>query len=210
MLLRVGLTGLIGAGKSTVSTMLRQHGCITSDLDVLGHRQLDAGSESFDEIIAAFGNELVGIDGNIDRAALARVVFDDPAARQRLEHITHPRIHAAEERALAALDGIAVSEAALLVETGGWRRYHRLVVVVAPAAVREQRLVARGMSPEQVRARMRAQLPEAAKLAVASYVVDNAGTLEHTCERVTGLWKCLQEDLDALTQGRELPPRPRR
>lgn len=210
MILRVGLTGCIGAGKSVVASMLRDRGCHTIDLDVLGHRLLKAGSSAFADIVAAFGDGIVGEDGDIERAALARLVFEDADARRRLEAISHPRIAAAEAREQAAHEGIVVSEGALLVETGGWRRYHRLVVVIAPAAVRMQRLLARGMAAAQAQARMRTQLPEADKVAVASHVVDNAGTLDGTRQQVAHLWRALNEDLAALRQGRELPPPPRR
>lgn len=210
MLLRVGLTGSIGAGKSTVAGMLRQRGCHVVDLDAIGHLQLRASGESFDDVVAAFGRGVVGPDGGIDRGALAAIVFHDAAARRRLEAILHPRIAAAEERELRDRDGIAVSEAALLIETGGWRRYHRLVVVVAEAASRADRLVQRGMSAAQIRAREGAQLPQADKVAVADYLVDNSGDLAGTESQVDALMTCLTEDLDALRQGRELPPRPRR
>ncbi len=210
--LRVGLTGSIGAGKSTVAAMLHERGCRVLDLDRITHELLAAGGEAVGPVAAAFGSGVVAADGGIDRPALAALVFADADARRRLEAILHPRIRRIEQRHAAALAGrpeILVTEAALLIETGAAERYHRIVVVTAPARERERRLAARGLDPERARARMTAQMAEADKVAAADYVIDNGGVLRRTRRQVDALAEHLREDLHALTAGLPLPRRRR-
>lgn len=211
-ILRVGLTGNIGAGKSEVADVLREGGCLVLDADDLARRLLEPGTTAAAEIVAAFGARVRGPAGGVDRAALAAVVFGDEGARRRLEAITHPRIRDLEERLVQDWDakrGIAVTEAALLVETGGADRYHRLVVVTAPPEVRLGRLIDKGMAEDDARARMRAQMAEADKRAHADYVVDAGGSLEETRRQAETLLERLREDLRALACGTDLPPVPR-
>lgn len=211
VILRVGLTGNIGAGKSTVAATLRDGGCLIIDADELARGLLGADSEVAAQIVDAFGSGVRAADGSVDRAALAAVVFGDKSARRRLEAITHPHIRELEERRLrewGAARGIAVTEAALLVETGGVARYHRLLVVTAPGHVRLRRLLARGMDEEDVRARMQAQLPEAEKRALADYVIDNGGSLPDTRRRTEEVLQRLREDLHILARGGDLQRRP--
>lgn len=211
-ILRVGLTGNIGAGKSVVGEVLERGGCLVLDADDLGRRLLRPGSPVADAVIDTFGSMVRGADGGVDRAALARLVFADDEARARLEAILHPRIRELEDRSVRAWGverGIAVTEAALLVETGGDSRYHRLVVVTAPPEIRLRRLVDRGMGESDGRARMRAQMSETEKRAHADYVVDNGGSLEETRARTRRLLEYLRRDLEALERGVELPPAPR-
>lgn len=202
-LLRVGLTGNIGAGKSTVAARLGEHGCLILDADAIARELLAADPETIHEIRTAFGPGVFDTEGGVDRVALASRVFSDVEARRRLEAIMHPRIRAREEAGVAAWEverGIAVTEAALLVETGGAARYHRLVVVVADDAIRLERLVARGMSRDDVAARMAAQLDQAAKASVAHHVIDNSGDLATTHEQVDSLVRELQRALAELVQ----------
>ena len=209
--LRVGLTGNIGAGKSTVGAMLAARGCLVLDADRLGHELLLAGSPVRDAIVAEFGDDIVGEGGNLDRSALAQVVFSDPEARRRLESLTHPAIRDLEdERVREGGCDIAVTEASLLVETGAHVRYHRLVAVVAPEAVRRARLLERGMSAADIARRMAAQMPQEQKAAAADYVIDNGGPLAATEARVQRLHRALSADLEVVRRGDELrsiPPR---
>lgn len=203
--LRVGLTGNIGAGKSTVAGMLASHGCRVIDADRLGHRLLSAGSPVVDDVVAAFGEEVLAPEGAVDRSALAALVFADAAARRRLEAILHPAIRAEEEREAAedSGNGIVITEAALLVETGSHARYDRLVVVTAPESVRLERLAGRGMDRVDARERMAAQMTEAEKVSRADYVVDNGGTRASTREQVESLFRRLSEDLRSLADHRD-------
>lgn len=208
-ILRVGLTGNIGAGKSTVGGLLDGPQFLVLDADRLGHGLLEQ-DEVRTEIVDRLGTDILDAAGRLTRGALARRIFADDGARTQLESVLHPRIRAEEERRVAAWGvaaGIAVTEAALLVETGGHRRYQRLVVVTAPDEIRLERLVRRGMESGDARKRMRAQMPQESKLECADYAVDNGGTLEQTTGQVATLRAALLEDLDALVAGAKLASR---
>ncbi len=203
--LRVGLTGNIGAGKTTVGALLEEAGCLVVDLDRLGHELIaEPGSPAVAEIEARFGAKVLDQSGRVDRAALARLVFGDAAELQALEAILHPRIRALERervRDWSAAQGIAVTEAALLVETGGHTRYHRLVVVTAPDDVRLERIVQRGMARAEAESRMAAQMAQEFKAGLADYVIDNGGDLPTTQSAVRQLLLRLRQDLDDLARG---------
>jgi len=207
--LRVGLTGNIGAGKSTVAGLLDGPGFMIIDADRLGHMVLEE-DEARDQIATQLGTGILDATGRIDRRLLGQLVFGDPAARKQLEAIVHPRIRAAEAARVDAWgmrEGVAITEAALLVETGGRDRYHRLVVVSAPARARIARLAARGMSKTDVEQRMAAQMPDADKAATADYLVDNGGSPAETAAQVATTRVHLLEDLRALCAGLSLPSR---
>ncbi len=209
-ILKVGLTGNIGAGKSTVGTMLEAGGCLLIDADQLVRDLLTPGTDVNDQVVALFGAGVRAADGAIDRAALASIVFADEIARRRLEAIIHPRIPGLESERIAdwrVERGIAVTEAALLVETGGTARYQRLVVVLAPVETRVKRLAGRGLAEDDVRRRIAAQMPEIEKAAVADYTIDNSGDLEATAARVQELLGTLRADLDNVAAGISLPVR---
>ena len=207
--LRVGLTGSIAAGKSTVSSWLKERGYLVINADRLGHACMKPDTPGFNEIVAEFGDSILTSNGEIDRPSLGRLVFANPSRLQILNRILHPRIRAAEQAALtrcqnSTYSGIAVTEAALLVETRGYLRYDRLIVVVAPQEIRHRRLLDSGLSEHEARARMASQLPQSDKVAVADYVVDNGATLEETCSRVTTLCQLLERDLDRLRKDKPL------
>lgn len=209
-ILRVGLTGNIGAGKSTVGAMLASSGCLVIDADRLGHEVLSTGGQACLETKAAFGDTIVTRDGGIDRAALGRIVFADDGARARLNAIMHPRIRKLEDARIAAWPverGIAITEAALLVETGAIDRYMRLVVVYAPARTRAKRLRDRGMLAVDIRRRMAAQIPSVRLQALADYVIDNGGELDATRDAADALCTRLEADLALLESGVSLPSR---
>lgn len=196
MTLVVGLTGGIASGKSTVARLLRELGARMVDADQLARRVVEPGTLGLAEIVGAFGSEMIGADGALDRVRLGRRVFSDEGARRRLEGITHPRIAAAfaEEvmRAAAEEVGVLVYEAALLVESGGRGAVDRLVVVATLPEVQRRRVGARdGLDAAAAQARIDAQASMEAKIAVSDYVVMNDGTLEDLERKVTALWEKL-------------------
>lgn len=191
-MLVVGLTGGIATGKSTVSRMLADLGAVIVDSDVIAHALQRPGQAVHAAIVEAFGTGILTAAGEIDRAALGAVVFGDPAARARLEELMHPAIVAESERRVAeagrAGAALCVVDAALLVETGRYRRFDRLIVVVADEATQVARLVARnGLPREEALRRIRAQMPLAEKVAVADDVIDNSGSREATAVQVRDL-----------------------
>lgn len=197
-LLVVGLTGGIASGKSTVSAMLERAGIPVIDADRLAREAVEPGRPAFDEVVAAFGREVVGPDGRLDRARLGAIVFADPAARARLEAIVHPRVFEGERARLAEIarerpGGLAVVDAALLLESGNHRWMDAVVLVGAPRAAQVERLVTqRGLSPEEAEARVAAQWPLERKRPYADYEIDNGGSLAATEAQVKALVSALE------------------
>jgi dephospho-CoA kinase len=194
-MLRVGLTGGIGSGKSEVAALLAQHGAVVIDADALAREVVAPGTEGHAEVVAGFGPEVVGPDGALDRAALAERVFADVHARQRLEAVIHPRVRrrAAELEAMAPPDSVVVHDIPLLVETGQTDRFDVVVVVDLPTDLAVQRLVQqRGMAEQAARDRLAAQAGRDQRLAAADVVIDNSGDLEQLRARVDQLWRELK------------------
>ena len=189
-MLRVGLTGGIGAGKSTVARRLAEHGATIVDADALAREVLAPGTEGLAAVTERFGADVLRPDGSLDRAALARVAFADDDSRRALEAITHPRIadRTAELFAAAAQDAVVVHDVPLLVEKGMAARYQLVVVVDAPVEVRVGRLVRRGMSEADARARIAAQASEAERRAVADVWLDTDWPLAQVEAEVDALW----------------------
>jgi dephospho-CoA kinase len=190
--LRVGLTGGIGAGKSEVARRLAGHGAVVIDADRLAREVVAPGTGGLREVVEAFGPGVLGPAGALDRAALAKAVFDDEPARRRLEGIIHPRVRArtAELFAAAPADAIVVNDVPLLVEVGLAPTYHLVVVVEAAEATRVRRLVAdRGMAEVEARARIRNQTSDQARRAAADVVLDNDGEREALHAAVDDLWR---------------------
>ncbi|GAA3340979.1 dephospho-CoA kinase [Amorphoplanes nipponensis] len=191
-MLKVGLTGGIGAGKSAVAQRLAARGAVIVDADRLAREVVAAGTDGQAAVVEAFGPEVLGADGELDRPALGARVFGDEAARRRLEGIIHPRVRArtAELTAAAAPDAIVVNDVPLLVETGLAASYHLVVVVDADPAVRVRRLVTtRGMSEEQAAARIAAQADDAVRRDAADVVLTNNGGLGELDAQVERLWQ---------------------
>lgn len=191
-MLRVGLTGGTGAGKSSVARRLSELGAVVVDADALAREVLAPGSEGLAAVVAEFGPEVLDGDGGLDRAALARVVFADADRRAALERITHPRIAAltAQQVAAAPADAVVVHDVPLLVEKRMGAGYHLVVVVHAPAAERVRRLVAhRGMTAEDAWARVRAQASDDERRAAADVWLDNSGTPADLAAAVDDLWR---------------------
>jgi dephospho-CoA kinase len=188
----VGLTGGIGSGKSAVAQRLAKHGAIIIDADVIAREVVAPGTDGLREVVAVFGTEILGADGALDRPALGRLVFEDPAARERLEAIVHPRVRArtAEIVAAAPEDAVVVNDVPLLVEAGLAGAYEIVIVVEAPEAVRVARLVTdRGMSEADARARIAAQATDGQRRAVAHVVIVNDGSRGDLDAKVDEVWQ---------------------
>ena len=181
-MLRVGLTGGIASGKSAVSRVLVRRGIPVIDADQVARELVAPGSDALREIVEAFGREVLAPEGALDRSRLRAIVFPDEAKRRRLEAILHPRIRAEQDRRLQKLEGegvpVAVVDAALMIEGGGWKRFDLLVVVDSREEDQIARLRGRnGLDEEAARARVRTQMPLAEKVKFADRVVDNRGSL---------------------------------
>ncbi len=190
--MKIGLTGGIGSGKSTVARLLAERGAVVIDADAIAREIVRPGEPALTEIVDTFGPEMLLSDGTLNRAALAQVVFADEAARARLDAITHPRIsERATEMIAAAPDGaVIVYDMPLLVEQGAeaLRGWDRIVVVDAPDDVRLSRLVQRGLSPDDAEQRMAAQASREERLALADDVIDNGRDLAGLEAQVNELW----------------------
>jgi len=197
--LTVGLTGGIGSGKSAVSARLVARGALLVDADQIAREVVAPGTPGLAEVLAEFGPAVEAPDGSLDRPALGRVVFADPAARGRLEAIVHPLIRAETARRIAAApaDGIAVHDIPLLVAVGAQGNYDVVLVVEAPRELRLERLAARGLPREEAAARMASQASDERRRAVADVVIDNGGSLDDLDARVAEVWQDLQARHDA-------------
>src|SRR6476469_610971 len=189
-MLRVGLTGGIGSGKSTVAGRLAEHGAVVIDADRIAREVVEPGTEGLAEVRAAFGDEVIS-DGALDRAKLAAKVFTDESARNTLNGIVHPHIRTrtAELMAAAAADAVVVHDVPLLVEAHMGAAYHLVLVVDAPEEVRVHRVVHhRGMAEADARARIATQAGEADRRAAADVWLDNGGTPDEVLAVVDALW----------------------
>lgn len=190
-MLRIGLTGGIGSGKTTVSKWFRALGVPVIDADELSHALSKRGQTAFDEIVAAFGKSIVGGDGELDRARLRQLVFDDRAKRALLESILHPRIRAEIDRQVSAAEGKApycVLSIPLLIEGNRQDQVDRVLVVDAPDEQRIEWIRARsGLSESEIRDVFRAQASREERLAAADDVIINEGTIEELERQVVAL-----------------------
>ncbi len=195
-MLRVGLTGGLASGKSFVGQALADLGCHLIEADRLGHEALMPGAEAYESVVREFGRSILAPDGAIDRARLAAEVFEQPDRLARLNGLVHPAVIRREEEILAELEardpgGIAVMEAAILVETGSYRRFDKLIVTVATPEQQVERAVARGLSREEALARISRQMPLEEKRKYADYVIDTSGPKENTLRQVREVYRAL-------------------
>jgi dephospho-CoA kinase len=196
-MLRVGLTGGLASGKSFVGRTLAELGCLLVQADELGHRVLEPGGEAYDGVIREFGPGIVRADGTIDRQKLAAMVFHDSQRLAALNALVHPPVWARERTLLddyAATHphGIAVVEAAILVETGSYRNYSKLIVAVCSEEQQIERAMSRdGMTREQVLDRLSRQMPLAEKIKYADYVIDTSGAKENTLAQAGAVYQAL-------------------
>jgi dephospho-CoA kinase len=196
-MLRVGLTGGIACGKSTVAAMLRELSCTVIEADPLAHQLIEPGQPAYEEVRREFGAEVLGRDGRVDRGKLGAIVFRDSAKLQRLNQIVHPRMREELDRRLAELErsgvSIAVVEAALLVEAHYTERLDRLVVAWCRPEQQLERLLERGMSREEAERRIAAQMPIEQKRRLADDEIDCSGSLSRTREQTEALGERLRQ-----------------
>ena len=210
-MLRVGLTGGIGAGKSTVARALAGLGAVVVDADVLARRVVEPGSPGLGAVVEAFGAQVLAADGALDRPALGRLVFADADARATLNAILHPRIATltAHEVAAAPADAVVVHDVPLLVENGLGANYHLVLVVMAPETERLRRIVAdRGMTEDEARARIAAQASDADRVAAADVLLDNFGEPGAVVAAVERLWGERLLPFEANARAGRPAPRP--
>jgi dephospho-CoA kinase len=197
-MLKVGLTGGIASGKSTVASLLRDQDCMVLEMDPLGHELLEPGQSAYDEVVREFGDSILGPGDAIDRSKLGAIVFADAAKRARLNQILHPRILDVVLKWFAALDRpggpeFAVVEAALIVESGFHKQLDNLIVCWATPQQQVERLIARGLTGEQAQLRISSQMPAEEKRGLANEVVDCSGSMEETERQVKSVVARLKE-----------------
>ncbi|MGZ4651169.1 MAG: dephospho-CoA kinase [Kineosporiaceae bacterium] len=205
-MLRIGLTGGIGSGKSTVAALLAAHGAVIVDADRIAREVVEPGTPGLAAVVAGFGEGVLAADGSLDRPALAAIVFADPDARTRLDGIVHPLVRQRAVELLADLpdDAVAVQDVPLLVETGQAAAYDLVLVVETDLDTRIARLVSRGMTEQDARARIAAQATDEQRRAVADVVLDNRGTPEQLAAQVDRFWA--ERVVSALAGRAESPP----
>lgn len=193
--MRIGVTGGIGSGKSTVASLLSERGAIVVDADLIARRIVEPGSPVLENLVEEFGAGILRADGSLNRAELARLAFADERSTRHLNDITHPAIREQAEIDLQAAEqqGIAVYEMPLLIETGQRSLVDLVVVVDVPEDVQIDRAVnLRGLPREDVERRMAAQVSRAERLEAADIIIGNAGTSEELVSEVDALWHRLE------------------
>ena len=197
-MLRVGLTGGIACGKSTVAALMKELDCRVLEADRLAHHLMEPGQPAYREILRDFGEQVLNADGRIDRRVLGEIVFRDLNQLKRLNEIVHPRVIQEQDRQLATWERegsvrVAVVEAALLIEAGYHEHVDRLVVVWCRPEQQRERLQGRGLTPEQIAQRIAAQMPLEEKRQLADDEIDCSGTLEATRQQVEELVRRLKQ-----------------
>ncbi len=205
-ILRAGLTGGTASGQSTVARMFAALGAYVVEADAIVHELLRAGHPVHAAVVERFGPGILDAAGHVDRRRLGSLVFSDADARGALEAIVHPAVLAEAQRRFADFSRrgegfLAMLEAALLVETGRYRDFDRLIVTRCSPETQLRRLRERGLSDAEARARLAAQAPLEAKLAVADYVVDTDASLELTARQVAAVYQALRRDWEGRRAG---------
>jgi dephospho-CoA kinase len=197
-MLRVGLTGGLASGKSFVGQALADLGCYLIEADQLGHQVLLPDGEAFAGVVREFGPEILDREGFVDRKKLGALVFEHPELLEKLNRLVHPPVGERQGRMIAEIaqrdrEAIVVVAAAILVETGSYRRFDRLIVVTCTLEQQIERAMKRGpYSREEVLARLSRQLPLEEKVRLADYVIDTSGTKENTLEQVRAVYNSLR------------------
>lgn len=197
--MRVGLTGGVASGKSTVSRLLAERGAVVIDADLLAREVVAPGTRGLGDVVELFGPAVLTPEGELDRPALGAIVFKDPEKRRQLEAIIHPLVRARSARLeeAAAPGAIIVHDIPLLAETGQADAFDAVIVVDVPAEVQVERMVRdRGWSRSEAESRIAAQASREDRLAIATHVIDNDGTLEELAARVDEVLALLDEDPD--------------
>jgi dephospho-CoA kinase len=195
----VGLTGNIGSGKSSVATLLAEHGATIVDADVLARRAVELGTPAYERIVARWGSAVLSPDGHLDRAALRRIVFADPQQLEELNRIVHPEVERLGNELIDAArargDRIVVCDVPLLFERHMTDRFDRILLVDADRAIRLERLVKdRGLRETEAMEMIAAQMPAELKRARADFIIDNNGSLAQLERRVDDVWNALVEE----------------
>lgn len=198
-MLLVGLTGGIASGKSVVAARLGEHGAVVVDADKIAREVVEPGTPALKRIAEEFGPGVIAADGSLDRAALGAIVFADEGKRSILNAITHPAILDLSQRRFreageADSDAIVVYDVPLLSEARGTAEFDVVVVVSAPEEVRIERMVSlRGMSRAEAENRIRSQVPEEQRRALADVIIESGGTLDETLAQADRLWEDLRQ-----------------
>lgn len=192
--MRVGLSGGVGSGKSTVARLLAERGAVVIDADAIAREVVEPGTPGYDAVVAEFGSDVVGPDGALNRPALAAIVFSDAQRRGALNAIVHPLVGArmAELAGQAPADAVVVSDVPLLVENGSAPGFDAVVIVFASVDTRLRRLAERGMSADDARARMAVQATDEQRRAVVTEPIHNDGSLAELAGQVDALWERLR------------------
>lgn len=195
-MLVVGLTGGIGAGKSTVAQFFAELGALVIDADQLARMAIERGSDGFADVMLRFGDEVI-VNGDVDRKKLAEIVFSDPQARKDLEAIIHPRVQALFAEAVADLDidDILIYEIPLLVETGAAAKFDYIITVESDIELRKARLLKKGLYISQIEKRMASQVTPEAREAIADKVIRNDGDEDSLLRQVENLWEGVLQPL---------------
>ncbi|MBW2673804.1 MAG: dephospho-CoA kinase [Deltaproteobacteria bacterium] len=194
-MIRIGLTGGIGSGKSTVAELFRKRGAHIIDLDLLAHEMEEPGGAAWEGIVDHFGREILDTGGRVDREALGRIVFRDSAKREELNHIVHPAIRDEWRRRIDDIgrgDGraIVISDVPLLIEVGWHEEMDIVILVHVPPDVQVERIMKRnGYTEGEARDRLRSQMPLDEKIPFADFVIHNEGTPEEAEAAVEEIWK---------------------
>jgi dephospho-CoA kinase len=202
-MLKVGLTGSIAVGKSFVVSVLSELGCVVFDADKIAHSVMEPGRAAYLDLVAEFGASILAADGHIDRLKLGPIVFADAERRKRLNEIVHPRVIEEQNRLLAEAEaraphGIAIIDAALMIESGGYKRFDKLIVVFCDRDTQVARLMKRNqISREDAERRISAQMSSDEKRRYADYEIDTSGTFEETRQHVIALYQQLCRDQEA-------------
>lgn len=197
-MLKVGLTGSIAVGKSYVLDILRELGARTIDADAVAREVVEAGTAGLKAVVDGFGVEILKPDGSLNRAALGSIVFADGAKRQKLNSILHPFIIARQDEIMRQWetetpDAIAVVDAALMIESGGYKRFDKLIVVHCQTQLQLERLMKRdNISREEAERRITAQMPQEEKKRHANYLIDTSEGVESARQQTTAVWQELQ------------------
>ena len=203
-MLKVGLTGSIAVGKSYVVSVLAELGCVTFDADRVAHSVMEPGRPAYEDIVRDFGESVLAADRSIDRQKLGAIVFGDETRRIRLNEIVHPRVIEEQNRLLQEAeaknpDGIAVIDAALMIESGGYKRFDKLIVVYCDRETQIDRLMRRNhISKEDAERRVAAQMSSDEKREYADYQIDTSGGYDQTRHRVVEV----HGELQRLAQAR--------
>ena len=189
-MLRIGLTGGIGAGKSTVSAAFNDCGGVIVDGDVIAREVVEPGTDGLKQLVEAFGEDILLPDGRLNRPALAAKAFVDDEQRTKLNSIVHPLVGARRMEIIESVpdDAVVVEDIPLLVETGMAPMFPLVVVVTAPEEIRVERLIKRGMDEKDARVRIASQAPEDQRRAIADVLLDNSGSADDLVERARELW----------------------